>query len=233
MRFISGGGAASRFDEIKARSIQEDEMLTFRDLRTQEDVAEWTAGLQSRYPERGELMPHIVAQLKALSFPTLQVVELGPGPGLLAELLLHEFPWLTYTGFDSSELLLAFARTKLAPFGQRANLIQADLNTDDWLNQLPGEIHAVISLQALHDLGGESHLERIYGLARRLLAPGGLLLNADFVILPRQDDPEQPGRHSIPRHLELLQAQGFEQVACTLEIGQFGCLIGFAPSYSP
>jgi trans-aconitate methyltransferase len=202
-------------------------------LRTQEDVAKWTAGLQSRYPERGELMPYIVAQLKALPFPALQVVELGPGPGLLAELLLHKLPRLTYIGFDTSELLLAFARTKLAPFGQRASLIQADLNTDSWLNQRPGEIHAVISLQALPDLGGESHLERIYGLAHRLLAPGGLLLNADFVVLPGQDDPEQPGRRSIPRHLELLQAQGFEQVACPLETGQFGCLIGFVPSCSP
>jgi SAM-dependent methyltransferase len=207
-------------------------MLTFRDLRTPEDVAEWTASLQTRYPERGAVMQHIVAQLKALPFAELQVVELGPGPGLLAELLLGELPWLTYTGFDSSKLLLAFARTKLAPFGQRARLIQADLNTESWLTQLPDQIQAIISLQALHDLGEEGHINRIYGLAQRLLVPGGLLLNADFVVPPGQDDLEQPGRRSIPRHLELLQAQGFERVACTLETGQFGCLVGFAPSHS-
>jgi trans-aconitate methyltransferase len=193
-------------------------------------VAEWTAGLQTRFPERGEVMQHVVAQLKALPFPAPQVVELGPGPGLLAELLLRRLPEMSYIGFDSSELLLAFARTKLAPFGRRASLIPADLNTDDWLNQLPGEIHAIISLQALHDLGEESHVNRIYGLARRLLVPGGLLLNADFVVPPGQDDPEQPGRRSIPRHLELLQTQGFERIACTLEIGQFGCLVGFVPA---
>ncbi|MCQ3972489.1 MAG: hypothetical protein DPW09_03465 [Anaerolineae bacterium] len=206
-------------------------MLTFRDLRTQEDVAEWTAGLLTRYPERGEVMKHIVAQLKALPFPAPQVVELGPGPGLLAEVLLRELPEMSYVGFDSSELLLTFARTKLAPFSRRANLIQVDLNADDWLNYLPGEIHAVISLQSLHDLGNESNVNRVYGLARRLLVPGGLLLNADFVVPPGQDDPEQPGRRSIPRHLKLLQVQGFERVACTLEIGQFGCLVGFVPPH--
>jgi trans-aconitate methyltransferase len=206
-------------------------VLTFRDLRTQEDVAEWTAGLLTRSPERSELMQHIEAQLKALPFPTPQVVELGPGPGLLAEMLLRDLPEMSYTGLDSSELLLIFAQTKLAPFGQRASLIRADLNTDDWLEHLPVEIHAIISLQALHDLGDENHIHRMYGLARQLLVPGGLLLNADFVVPPGQDNPEQPGRRSISRHLELLQAQGFERVACTLEIGQFGCLVGFVPDH--
>ncbi|MCL4301806.1 MAG: class I SAM-dependent methyltransferase [Anaerolineae bacterium] len=208
-------------------------MLTFRDLRTQEDVAEWTAGLQTRYPERAEVMQHTVAQLKALPFANPQVVELGPGPGLLAELLLRELPRLTYTGFDSSELLLAFARTKLAPFDGRATLVQADLNAAGWLNQLPGKLHAIISLQALHDLGDESHINRVYTLARRVLVPGGLLLNADFVVPPGQENPEQPGRLTIPRHLELLQAQGFDRAACILETGQFGCLVGFVPAHSP
>lgn len=205
-------------------------MLTFRDLRTQEDVTEWSAGLQTRYPERAEIMQHIAAQLKALPFPAPQVVELAPGPGLLAEVLLSELAEMRYIGLDSSELLLAFARTKLTPFDRRTGLIQADLNTDHWLEQLPDEIHAIVSLQALHDLGEEIHLNRIYGLARRLLVPGGLLLNADFVVRPGQDNPEQPGRRSILRHLELLQAHGFERVACTLEPGSFGCLMGFAPA---
>lgn len=206
-------------------------MLTFRDLRTQEDVAEWVAGLLTRSPERGEIIQHIATQLKALPFAAPQVVELGPGPGLLAEMLLRDLPEMSYTGLDSSELLLTFAQTKLAPFGQRASLIRADLNTVGWLEQLPGEIHAITSLQALHDLGDESHINRMYGLARRLLVPGGLLLNADFVVRPGQDNPEQPGKLSIPQHLELLQAQGFERVACTLEIGQFGCLVGFVPDH--
>lgn len=204
-------------------------MLTFRDLRTQADVAEWTAGLQTRYPERTEVMRHLVAQLKALPFLVPQVVELGPGPGLLAELLLRELPQMQYIGFDSSELLLAYAQNQLAPFGTRAKLIHADLNTEDWLAHLPNDIHALISLQAMHDLGDESHISRIYGLARRLLTSGGLLLNADFVVPPGQKNPDQPGRRSIARHLELLHAHGFERVSCTLKLGQFGCVVGFVP----
>jgi SAM-dependent methyltransferase len=204
-------------------------LLTFRDLRTLEDVAEWGAGLQTRWPERIEVMQHLIGQLKALPFPAPQVVELGPGPGLLAELLLRELPQMSYIGLDSSELLLTYARKRLTDFGERVRLIQADLNTNEWLAQLPAEIHAIISLQALHDLGGENEIKRIYSLARNLLVPGGLLLIADFVVSPGQEDPERPGRRSIPWHLELLKMQGFERVACTLEQGEFGCLVAFAP----
>lgn len=207
-------------------------MLTFRDLRTQEDAAEWTASLQIRYPERAEIMQHLVVQLKALPFPAPQVVELGPGPGLLAEVLLRELPQIHYTGFDSSELLLAYAQSQLTSFGTRARLVQADLNAEDWLADLPPEVHAIISLQAMHDLGDESHINRVYGLARRLLTPSGLLLNADFIVPPGQENPEQPGRRSIARHLELLRAHGFERVTYTLELGQFGCVVGFAPAHS-
>jgi SAM-dependent methyltransferase len=203
--------------------------MTFRDLRNLEDVSEWIVSLKTRWPERVEVMQHIIEQIKVLPFPKPQVLELGSGPGLLAELLLREAPQVTYTGIDSSELLLAFAGSQLAPFGRRARLIGADLKGDGWLNQLPAEIHAIVSLQSLHDLDDEDQIKRIHGLARRLLAPGGLLLNADFVISPDETEPGHPGRLSVARHLEMLQAYGFERVACTLRQGAFGCCVAFAP----
>lgn len=205
-------------------------MLTFRDLRTFEDVKQWLADLNSRRPERTEVMQHISHQLKALPFPAVQVVELCAGPGQLAAAMLTELPQINYTGLDASELLLAFAREQLAPFGSRATLIQADLNQDEWLSRLPSQVHAVVSLQSLHDLGGEVEVSRIYRLAKNLLVPGGLLLNADLVVPPGSDDPEQPGRRSIPRHLELLRAHGYERGACTIQRGELGCVMAFTPS---
>jgi hypothetical protein len=150
----------------------------------------------------------------------------------LAEVLLREAPLLTYTGLDSSEPLLTSARERLAPFGDRVELIETDLNANDWPNRLSGEIQAIVSMQSLHDLGDESRLNRIYGMARKLLVPAGLFLNADLIVPPKQDNPKNPGRRSVPRHLELLQAHGYEQVACTLEIGEFGCFVAYAAPFS-
>lgn len=205
-------------------------MITFRDLRTLEDVSAWIVSLQTRWPERTEVIRHISDQLKALPFPAPHIVELGLGPGVLAEKLLRDLPQLSYTGIDSSELLLTFAQTQLAAFGNRASLIRADLNDEVWLAQLGGEIQAIVSLQALHDLGDESHINRIYELAKNLLVPGGLMLNADLIVPDNQAAPDHPGRLSIARHLELLQKHGYERVACTLEQGGFGCCVAFIPA---
>jgi hypothetical protein len=147
----------------------------------------------------------------------------------LAELLLTRLPHITYTGLDFSELLLRVAQERLDPFGARSRLIRVDLNQDKWLAQVSNNNQAIVSMQSLHDLGGEPQVDRIYGLARTLLVPGGLFLNADLVTLPGQDKPDNPGRRSVPRHLELLQAHGYTRVACTLELGDFACVVGFAP----
>jgi len=202
-------------------------LISFRDLRTPEDINQWIDRLNSDWPERAEVMAHIRDQLKSLPVARPHVIELGSGPGLLAEFLLTEIPQMTYIGLDSSELLLTYAQEILTPFSDRARLIQADLNSDGWPNLLSEEAHAIVSMQSLHDLGGEAQVNRIYGIANKLLAPGGLFLNADLIVPPQQENPKNPGRRSIPRHLELLQAHGYERVSCSLEAGEFGCVVGY------
>jgi hypothetical protein len=194
-------------------------------------VAQWLAGLKENWPQREEVMAHIARQIEALPFPQPQVVELATGPGLLAEFLLAKLPQISYTGLDFSELLLTVAQERLEPFKGRSRLIRVDLNRDEWLAQVSNNNQAIISMQSLHDLGGEPEVDRIYGLAQTLLVPGGLFLNADLVTPPGQDKPDNPGRRSIPRHLELLKAHGYERVACTLALGDFACMIGFAPRF--
>ena len=197
--------------------------ISFRDIKTQADVTEWLAGVEERWPARKQVAQHISKQIRDLPFPTPRVLELCPGPGGLAEVLLTTHPTLAYLGIDFSEPLLAFAQNRLAPYQDRAHLIQANLNQDDWPGQLAGELHAVVSMQSLHDLGGEAEVNRIYGLVHDLLTPGGLFLNADLIVAPGEELANNPGRRSVPRHLELLQNQGYAQVVCTLEIDDFGC----------
>lgn len=202
-------------------------MSSFRDLESQQDIVQWVAELNEDRPERSQIMQHIAKQLTALPFSPLQGIELGFGPGHLAEQLLAKIPRLRYTGIDSSELLFGYAQDRLAAFGSRATLIKADLNQNRWLELLPDPVQAIVSMQSLHDLGGETQVNRIYALANSLLAPGGLFLNADLVVPARQENPDNPGRLSVLRHLELLQAHGYNRVACTLEVGDFGCFVGF------
>jgi SAM-dependent methyltransferase len=207
--------------------------LSFRDLKTRADVDQWLNRINNDRPERYEVMQHIGQQIAALPFPRPQVVELGLGPGLLAEVLLARLPQITYTGLDFSEVLLACARARLARFADRVEIIRTDLNQDGWTMQLSARPQAMISMQSLHDLGGEGEVNRIYRLARELLGPGGLFLNADLTVPPGQDLPDNPGRRSVSRHLELLTSHGYERVACTLQVADFGCFVAFTPTSNP
>jgi hypothetical protein len=202
-------------------------IISFRDLKTSADVELWAARLNREWPERAEVVAHICGLINQLPAPAPRVIELCPGHGQLAEALLAAVPGITYTGIDSSELLLQVAGERLSAFEPQVRLIQADLNADGWLAQVSSPAHAVVSMQSLHDLGGEAQVNRIYNLARQLLVPGGLFLNADLITLSGRDLPNNPGRRSISRHLLLLRAQDYERVACTLKRGRFGCCVGY------
>lgn len=210
--------------------------MPYRQFQNLEEVAEYAQGLDERWPEREAVAGHISGQLAGLSSrfsaqvsaPFLQVVELCTGPGRLAARLLADHSHLFLTGFDISGPALAFARARLAPYRGRFRLIQADLNQDGWLDQLPPVVHAVVSMQSLHDLGDECCVDRIYGLARRILTPGGLFINADL-LAASPPDPKNPGRLSVQRHLALLRQHGFAPVACTLQTGGFGCFVASVP----
>ena len=200
---------------------------SFRDVRSVDDVASYVAGLALNWPQRREVVRHICRQVSQVPYTAPHVVELGSGSGILAEALLTEMPELTYTGVDNSEPLQAVARKELASFGARARLIRADLNADDWPTFDYGSVHAVVSMQSLHDLGDESRVYRIYELAKGLLTPAGLFLNADLVLPSDLPNPNHPGRCSVARHLQILEAQGYVNVSCSLELGEFGCCVGY------
>ena len=195
-----------------------------RDFHSREGIDEWLQSLDDRWPARAEVSKHIVAEIEALPTFDPHVVELAPGGGKLADQLLRALP-ATYTGIDFSEPLIERARERLTPYENRVTLLHADLNKNGWPAQVVNPVNAIISMQSLHDLGDSHQVERIYQLAHDLLAPGGLFLNADLLHNP--EDPH-PGRLTIERHLSLLSAHGFQRIACTMETGGMGCMVGFA-----
>jgi SAM-dependent methyltransferase len=192
-----------------------------REFKNTTDITEWAQSLDDRWPERRDIMQHISEQLQRVPFLCPNILELCCGPGMLAEFLLRESSRIFYRGIDASHSLITFCSERLSPFGNRVVLYTADLNEDLWLEFCPDPIHAVISMQSLHDLGDESAVERIYRLAHKVLTRGGMLLNADLIT------PEKPGRLPADRHLELLKKCKYENIACTLQKDSFVCITGF------
>ncbi|MEZ4658990.1 MAG: class I SAM-dependent methyltransferase [Caldilineaceae bacterium] len=211
---------------------------SFRQLETQQHALEYAQRLNREWPERVPICQHIAQQVATtaaqLNTTAPHILELCCGPGVLAEALLAALPTMCYVGIDLSPTLLAFTRQRIHPHAGHVTLIQADLNEDAWLKQLAVHnaappFHAVVTMQSLHDLGGEPEVSRIYGLARELLAPGGLFLNADLIVAPGAELPNNPGRRPLARHLELLKQHGYTNSHNTLTVGGFGCVSANRP----
>ena len=188
-----------------------------------EYVARWARDVGN--PVRESVFHHILAHLELLGSDAPHIVELASGPGILAEFLLERLPDASIEGLDFSEPMLALARERTERFGDRLQLHQVDLREEDWTANARPAPQAVISIQALHDVGDEATHERIYRSARELLAPRGLFLNADFMHTRNGG----PSRIPLERHLAMLSAAGFDHVHASLTLGHYGCITGIAP----
>ena len=189
-------------------------------------VEAWAARVDN--PIRRSVFHHILAHLhlQLSTGEAAHVVELACGPGLLAEFLLDNHPAMTYEGLDFSAPMLDMAEQRLGAFGGRASLRRADLRDEAWTDSVERVPQAVVSTQALHDVGGPKEHAAIYRASAELLAPGGLLLNADFV--------DRPGaarrRIGLARHLDMMAAAGLLGTKATLDLGPYACVVGFARS---
>ena len=202
--------------------------LSFRDVKTEAQALAWAEQLGTRWPQRARLIEYMLDVIEAYQADKPgHVVELCCGAGLVAKALGQKFSAISYTGFDQSDLFLRVAQEQVADLAFASSFIAADLNQQDWPQNLSQPAHFVLSLQSMHDLGNIVQVTRAYRLAYRALAPGGWLLNADFV--PALFNPEQAGRLPAAQHLEVLANLGFDGLDIPLKTGPFALIMAQKP----
>ena len=104
-------------------------------------------------PERMRLFELIFSQLKDAIPNNGNIVELGMGPGYLANYLLERMPNVSYCGIDFSSPMLEIAQDRLQRHSSRVSYTQADLVEEAWEKNVFKPVHAFVSTWALHDLG--------------------------------------------------------------------------------
>lgn len=126
------------------------------------------------YDEQPEMIAEAVRE--ARPYGCARILELGAGTGSLARFLLDSFPAARMTALDVSPAMLATCRRVLAPYGDRARVMEADLATGD----LGSEYDAVVSRLAIHHLR-DLQKERLFRRVFAALLPGGVLVNVDMI----------------------------------------------------
>jgi SAM-dependent methyltransferase len=100
------------------------------------------------------------------------VLEIGPGPGVITELLRTRVPRLTSIEIDHK--LAASLQTRMA--GTNVMVIEGDATAMD----LPDDaFSAAVSFTMLHHVPSSELQDRLLGEARRVLRPGAWLIGSD------------------------------------------------------
>jgi SAM-dependent methyltransferase len=109
-----------------------------------------------------------------------RLLDLGCGDGTLARLVLDAAPGARAILLDHSEPMVARARERMAPYGERCEIRLADLK--DAITDLAaaGSLDLILSGYAIHHLP-DARKRTLYAEIHDLLAPGGLFVNVEHV----------------------------------------------------
>ncbi len=165
-------------------------------------------------PERLTLFQLMLSELRSGIPADGRVVELGVGPGYLAEYLLSRMSGIRYWGVDFSSPMLDIARQRLHPYSDRVAYLQADLVAERWWEALPAPVDAIVSTWALHDLGSQENVEKVYRRCAQVLVDGGPFLNGDFIKPDGVSVEYESGRFEVAKHLDALHRAGFSYADC-------------------
>lgn len=167
-------------------STDEGDIPYSEDLQRPSEARAWAEAADRKRPFRIHIRRAILDRLDALG-PGARVLELGSGPGLLAEQVLRHCTAIAkYTLLDFSEPMLEMSRCRVAIYPS-AEFVQADFRSEGWIRCVTAPYDAVVSMQAVHEVRHKRHVPRLYGQVHGLLARDGAFLMADRV--PEDDSP--------------------------------------------
>lgn len=174
------------------------------------EAAAWAEAAARKRPWRSTIFDWFVTLVAGSNVQAPRVLELGSGPGFLAEQVLDRCPSVaSYTLLDFSEAMLSLSRRRLGRHGARAGFVRADFKGDSWPSDVRGRFDFVLSLQAVHELRHKRHAHRLYTQVRSVLSPG-----AELVVCDHLPERAHTPRHrvlymSTSEHLATLASAGF------------------------
>ena len=187
------------------------------DLRNMPDARRWADSAMLVRPARREAFDGIVHQLRGLRLKPLSILELGAGPGFLAERITMNLETAAYTALDFSAAMHALAKDRLGANAKRLRFVEGDFRQPGWTSGL-GTFDAVVTMQAVHELRHKRHAPALYRQVGTVLCPGGSLLTCDHYV----GDGAMTDRAlfmTMDEHEAALHSAGFTNVHVLLQAG--------------
>lgn len=151
------------------------------DLRNAADAREWERTAMSKRPWRAECFDQFVCAIKASSVPVRRVLDLGSGPGFLAEQILRSLPDVDYVALDFSAAMHELASQRIGVLADKVTFVERSFKVPDWPDHL-GQFDCVVTNQAVHELRHKRYTVELHRQVRQILVPGGLYLVCDHFV---------------------------------------------------
>ena len=148
------------------------------DLRLRADARPWSETALARRPVRPEFFD---AFAREIGRDGARVLELGSGPGFLADHLLRAWPNLALVALDFSPAMHQLAAERLGERAARVRFVERSFRDAAWSDGL-GPFDAVVTHQAVHELRHKDYATTLHSQVRPLLAAGGRYLVCDHFL---------------------------------------------------
>ena len=180
------------------------------DLRLPHDAREWEQTAMSKRPWRVEFFAKFASEIAASPLKVQRVLELGSGPGFLAEHLLRSFEQVECVLLDFSAPMHSLAKARLGELETRATFVERSFKEESWATGL-GAFECVVTNQAVHELRHKRHAVALHEQVRGVLAPGGAYLVCDH-FAGEGGMKNEALYMSVVEQQQALLAAGFESV---------------------
>lgn len=197
--------------------MSDDDVPPGVDFHDAAETAAWIATADAKRPVRTELRRIIATRVAevapALGAPRLpgasrgHVLELGGGPGYLAEAVLAACDVERYVLLDFAQPMLDAARARL---GDRVTYHRDDFLDPAWPSRLAGPFDAVVTMQAVHELRHKRRAPGLFAQARALMRPGAVLVVCDH--LPKDDAKSRALYATEAEQRAALEGAGFVEI---------------------
>jgi len=151
------------------------------DLRFLCDAREWEQAAMQKRPWRTEFFARFSSEIAATSPQVHRILELGSGPGFLAEHLLRALPQASCVLLDFSPAMHELAKARLGSLASRAQFVERSFKEPAWTIGL-GTFQCVVTNQAVHELRNKRYAPELHSQVRVLLEPGGSYLVCDHFV---------------------------------------------------
>jgi cyclopropane fatty-acyl-phospholipid synthase-like methyltransferase len=147
------------------------------DFHLVEHAVEWERTALAKRPWRTEFFQCFAEQVRQ-GGSSPEILELGSGPGFLAEHLLAALPGARMVLLDFSAAMHNLAKARLAAHLDRVTLVEKSFKDVDWPAAV-GTFDAVVTNQAVHELRHKRYAVQLHMQARSVLVADGRYLVCD------------------------------------------------------